>query len=173
MSTAGRQRLVLAIASGKGGVGKTMLAAAIAKELSRRRRTLLVDLDFFNRGLAGLLPRGQLVATLPKPAFLVTEAGRSTSVYREQEGDGLWRLVEVAPDLVAVAYGDVSEAEMAALERLGVEGSYRCWASSWSARPASRVATRSCSTATAARISLRSRRARWPIARCWSPSPTG
>jgi cellulose biosynthesis protein BcsQ len=113
--------LVVAIASGKGGVGKTMLAAAIAKELSRRRRTLLVDLDFFNRGLAGLLPPGEQLAALPKPSFLVSEASRGTSVYREHESDGTWTLVEVAPGLVAVEYGDISETEMAAMDRLGVE----------------------------------------------------
>ncbi len=43
-----------AFVSGKGGVGKTMLAANFAWVCSHIARTLLVDLDFQNQGLKGL-----------------------------------------------------------------------------------------------------------------------
>ena len=47
---------ILSIVSGKGGVGKTTLALALAQELSAAgNRVLLVDLDFTNRGLLELV----------------------------------------------------------------------------------------------------------------------
>ena len=51
---------ILSFASGKGGTGKTTLALAFAYELSKSGRTLLVDLDFFNRGMTGLLKQADL-----------------------------------------------------------------------------------------------------------------
>jgi MinD-like ATPase involved in chromosome partitioning or flagellar assembly len=45
----------LAFVSGKGGVGKTVLAANFAFLASTIRRTVLIDLDFQNQGASGLL----------------------------------------------------------------------------------------------------------------------
>lgn len=48
---------VLAVASGKGGVGKTLLASGLAESVaSMGQKVLLLDLDFFNRGLTGMVP---------------------------------------------------------------------------------------------------------------------
>lgn len=49
------KKLIVAVVSGKGGVGKTLVSTAIGYEFSKVHRTLIVDLDFFNRGLSGLL----------------------------------------------------------------------------------------------------------------------
>lgn len=47
---------VLAVASGKGGVGKTLVATGLAESLaSMGEKVLLLDLDFFNRGLTGMV----------------------------------------------------------------------------------------------------------------------
>ncbi len=46
--------LTIALVSGKGGVGKTVLASDLAWVWSRVARTVLVDLDFQNQGLKGL-----------------------------------------------------------------------------------------------------------------------
>ena len=56
--------------SGKGGVGKTMLAVAAAKALAEAQSTLVLDLDFFNRGLSGLLTQGVKVVGIDRPSFL-------------------------------------------------------------------------------------------------------
>src|SRR5947209_6557192 len=45
----------LAFVSGKGGVGKTVLAANFALCSSTVQKTVLVDLDFQNQGASGLL----------------------------------------------------------------------------------------------------------------------
>ena len=44
-----------AFVSGKGGVGKTLLAANFAYCSSTVKKTLLIDLDFQNQGASGLL----------------------------------------------------------------------------------------------------------------------
>ena len=67
--------LIISFVSGKGGVGKTMLAVAFARELSLGSRTLLIDLDFFNRGLTGLMRSGRPVGKVAKPAFLKAREG--------------------------------------------------------------------------------------------------
>src|SRR5436305_568278 len=47
--------LIIAIASGKGGVGKTALAANLAFAFSEMADTLLIDLDLHNQGATSLL----------------------------------------------------------------------------------------------------------------------
>ena len=62
--------------SGKGGTGKTTISVALAHELSKSGRVLLVDLDLFNRGLSGLfasadvadISLSSLLASLAAPA---------------------------------------------------------------------------------------------------------
>ena len=45
---------VISIVSGKGGVGKTLLAANFSYISSRFAKTVIIDLDFQNQGLTGL-----------------------------------------------------------------------------------------------------------------------
>jgi len=46
---------VVSILSGKGGVGKTTIALNLAKQLSHRGATWLIDIDLFNRGATSAL----------------------------------------------------------------------------------------------------------------------
>lgn len=101
--------LVVSFVSGKGGVGKTMLAVAFAREMSAHARTLLLDLDFFNRGLTGLMREGEDVASIRPPVFLgehPTEIG----------AEGAWRVVRVAPDLFHVGYPDLHPEQLRNVE---------------------------------------------------------
>jgi cellulose biosynthesis protein BcsQ len=107
--------LIIAVASGKGGVGKTMLTVACAHELSLAKRTLLVDLDFFNRGLSGLLREGKEVGRVTPPSFL-TDPQSSTSKD--------WRVIEVAPQLLHIVYPDLLPDELGRLESLRVKDMY-------------------------------------------------
>ena len=88
---------VIAIMSGKGGVGKTMLAVSIARELSLAGGTLVVDLDFFNRGLSGLLVHGDDKKTIAPPAFL------------GQESDGAWEFMKVEDKLYTISFPDITD----------------------------------------------------------------
>ena len=105
--------VVVAFVSGKGGVGKTMLSVAFAKELSRANKTLLVDLDFFNRGLTGLLLSGRQAGDIEKPDFLAADAPG-------QHASDPWHLIEVAPDLFHISYPDLTSDEMSRFETLDV-----------------------------------------------------
>ena len=92
--------LIIAVLSGRGGVGKTMLAVAVAKELSLQERTLIVDLDFFNRGLSGLMKKGTLAGYVDKPSFFDWNDSREKT---------RWQLLEVAESILHVSYPEVSK----------------------------------------------------------------
>ena len=105
--------LVVSFVSGKGGVGKTMLAVAFAKEMSLANPTLVIDLDFFNRGLTGLMGDGELIAHVLCPQFL-----RFEHVEAESEE---WRLVLLSENLYHVSYPALSQREMQLFEELSVD----------------------------------------------------
>ena len=100
--------LVIAVVSGKGGVGKTMLAVAIATEMARGCKTLLIDLDFFNRGLTGLF--SSMAAKSPRRRLDPPE-----HLVRTVDGSD-WMAANVAPNLFVLSYGDVDKASSSALE---------------------------------------------------------
>jgi cellulose biosynthesis protein BcsQ len=97
--------------SGKGGVGKTMLSVAVARELSLNNRTLIVDLDFFNRGLTGLMSKGEITCQVDKPAFLLD---------KESDAAPKWIVTKVAENLFNIAYPDLLPEEMQRFETLDV-----------------------------------------------------
>jgi MinD-like ATPase involved in chromosome partitioning or flagellar assembly len=104
--------LILAVASGKGGVGKTMLTVACAYELSLGGPTLVIDLDFFNRGLSGLF-RGQAdVGLIARPRFLDAIDGPPSAP---------WKIVEVDYQLYHIAYPDLVPDELVRLENRSAE----------------------------------------------------
>jgi cellulose biosynthesis protein BcsQ len=112
---------ILAIVSGKGGVGKTMLTMALANELARDRKTLLVDLDFFNRGLAGLFARLGASARkdeIAPPEFLF----RSIESSEIDPGEPApWSIVEARQNLFTLHYGDLPQEVFNNLDRMDVE----------------------------------------------------
>jgi len=97
---------IISVVSGKGGVGKTMLSVAIANELAAGRRTLLLDLDFFNRGLTGLFASSKLRTQCRRvegPKFL------------RDEYDLEWSLAEVKKNLLVVFYDDLDKSQSGVL----------------------------------------------------------
>lgn len=72
-----KKPLVISVASGKGGVGKTRISLGVACEFARGFKTLVVDLDFFNRGLTGMLPKGKPVRFVKGPSFVQGDAGEN------------------------------------------------------------------------------------------------
>lgn len=109
-----RELLVIAFVSGKDGVGKTFLAAALAKEISPATRTLLIDLDFVNRGLTESLPHRTLICSLAKPRFLGGESP-------EEAAEDDWRVVQVAENLFQVVAPDLRPEETKKLGASSVE----------------------------------------------------
>lgn len=102
--------LIFAVASGKGGVGKTMLSAAIARELAESKPVLVLDLDFFNRGLTGLLGKdGRLVSEVSPPKFI--ETSRKL---------GQWQLLEVCSNIFCVQFPDLDPQDIRNTEFLNV-----------------------------------------------------
>lgn len=105
--------LTIAVVSGKGGVGKTMLSVAIANELARGTKTLILDLDFFNRGLTGLfasaVARARPERVSPPAFFDSAEAGNS------------WCLTAVRANLFTVSYGDIESSQSGVLETMDID----------------------------------------------------
>jgi cellulose biosynthesis protein BcsQ len=102
----------MAFVSGKGGVGKTMLAVAAAKELAEVQPTLVLDLDFFNRGLSGLLTYGVKAAAIDRPSFLSHQGDNSQ--------DGAWDIIRVSEKLYHLVYPDISQETVERVEQLDV-----------------------------------------------------
>ena len=103
----------VAVVSGKGGAGKTMLAMAITHELAIQSRTLIVDLDVFNRGLSGLLRQGRKIADVPMPDFLACAEG-------ECDSPGEWSLIDAAPNVVTLRYPDITRWQRQRIESLSI-----------------------------------------------------
>ena len=104
---------VVNFVSGKGGVGKTMLAVAFAREFAQAQKTVILDLDFFNRGLTGLLRHGKKMQSIQRPAFLGMDQDKESG---ENADATEWSLVRVAPNLLHIAYPDLSDADIRRLE---------------------------------------------------------
>src|SRR5215831_4879126 len=107
-----KRGLIISVVSGKGGVGKTMLSVSLARELSTNTRTLLLDLDFFNRGLTGLMRHGHVVQQIKLPRFLESSSPSETT--------GSWAVVEVGPNLFHVRYPDLAPEQIRSLENSDV-----------------------------------------------------
>jgi cellulose biosynthesis protein BcsQ len=72
-------RRKISFVSGKGGVGKTLLAANFARCVSTVRRTLLIDFDFQNQGASGLLASYLKPGCLNAFDLLMSDGARSAS----------------------------------------------------------------------------------------------
>ena len=94
---------VIAFMSGKGGVGKTMLAVATAHELSASTNTLLIDLDFFNRGLSALFTDAGQKTLVQPPEFL----------QRQEKSE--WYATEIAENLYTIRFPDIKEPALSQL----------------------------------------------------------
>lgn len=96
--------VTLTFVSGKGGVGKTMLAVAAANELSHAQTTLVLDLDFFNRGLSGMFIQGDDVEQVEPPPFI------------DDTDETAWWAKRVAKNLYTISFPDVTSFETKSLE---------------------------------------------------------
>ena len=122
----------LAVASGKGGVGKTMLSVALAYELSQNAATLIIDLDFFNRGLTGLLRSGKIIKDLQAPNLLpelnatnqalpgAVPNQAETAAAQQSAGEAPWQLVEISENLFNIRYPDLSTDDYARIENMQI-----------------------------------------------------
>ncbi len=103
---------IIAVASGKGGVGKTFLAASFSYELSLGNRVLIVDLDFYNRGLTGLFRR--TISTEKciriEHSSLLTEMGNITWCLTEVKAncDFLYYDTQTASQCIQTEFVDVA-----------------------------------------------------------------
>lgn len=110
MSTRNDSRpTVISFVSGKGGVGKTMLAVAAANELSHAQSTLVLDLDFFNRGLSGMFIQGQNVQRVKPPSFV------------EDTDSDRWWAQQITDNLYTVSFPDVTGFDTIDLEPQSLE----------------------------------------------------
>ena len=106
---------IICIASGKGGVGKTSVSLSLARQISRKTKLLIVDLDYFNRGATGLLV-GRLVMKYKGVTLIEslltdkTNQGRDCPVQIDS--------VEKEANLLFAGCSEVSEASMRDLEAL-------------------------------------------------------
>ncbi len=122
----------LAVASGKGGVGKTMLSVALAYELSQNAPTLIIDLDFFNRGLTGLLRSGKILENLDAPNLLPDLAATNSAApgvvsdaaddpaAQQSSGDAPWQLIAISENLFNIRYPDLSTDDYARIENMQI-----------------------------------------------------
>jgi len=97
---------VISFVSGKGGVGKTSLAANFAWICGRVRKTVLVDLDFHNQGATGLF-----LSRLPPDvhgAFELLEGGDLSQLDPVHIEDSVFFVPAVAP-FMPVDYSRVSK----------------------------------------------------------------
>lgn len=102
-----KEPLIISFVSGKGGVGKTMLSVSFSREISNSYKTLVIDLDFFNRGLSGLLKDGEFVAAINKPSFLSPEK----NIDKDQ-----WKIIKDSEKLHHLSYPDISSDDFQILE---------------------------------------------------------
>jgi len=105
--------LILAVVSGKGGVGKTMLSVAMANELVRTNKTLLMDLDFFNRGLTGLF--SSVMGKAPH------EKVPALDLLNNPEPATGWDAVLVKPNLYIISYEDVDRLTANLLDMMEIQ----------------------------------------------------
>ena len=91
--------LILSFVSGKGGVGKTMLAVSAANELAQLHRTLIIDLDFFNRGLSGMFIRSAAYKEVRPPSFAKSNHVKD------------WTARTITPNLFTISFPDIGHLE--------------------------------------------------------------
>jgi cellulose biosynthesis protein BcsQ len=89
-----------------------MLSVACAYEFSLGGPTLVIDLDFFNRGLSGLFRGRRDVGLIARPRFLDAVDGPPSAP---------WRIVEVEYQLYHIAYPDLVPDELVRLENRSAE----------------------------------------------------
>ena len=93
---------IISVHSGKGGVGKTTIVANLGAQLAREARTLLIDADFFTRGMSFLLTRDEgspelgLAAVLESLSETSSMSEFPTNLHGLLDEGELW---EVKPNL--------------------------------------------------------------------------
>lgn len=76
---------IIAISSGKGGVGKTLLSVNLARTLSwSDKRILLVDLDLYNRGSTTLIADAPIIDELTVASMLELAEDKSDTRLRKE-----------------------------------------------------------------------------------------
>src|SRR5689334_10270433 len=95
----------VSLASGKGGVGKTLFAANLARLASTKSRCVLIDLDFQNQGCSGLLSR-----------FLFAGCVNAFDLLSDPASE-LGTLIPINPQLSFIPAFDPSKTERFALQQ--------------------------------------------------------